>query len=146
MHTNTRRILSRPPQLLAAAGADMTDRTYDLDAWLETYKDAFTSVTRAQQDSFKALERFARFHYAVAGDVLEAGLAQAKAILSERAAGGTQAIADLLQKQAELGTQLSEKLKARAQEFSALAAEVKESVGNSAADTTNRATGTKKAA
>jgi hypothetical protein len=124
----------------------MTDRTYDLDAWLETYRDAFTSVTRSQQDSFKALERFARFHYAVAGDVLEAGLAQAKATLSERAAAGTQAIADLLQKQAELGTQLSEKLKARAQEFSALAAEVKESVGNSAADATNRATGTKKAA
>ena len=48
----------------------MTDRTYDLDAWLETYKDAFTSFTRAQQDGFKALERFARFHYAVAGDVL----------------------------------------------------------------------------
>ena len=124
----------------------MTDRTYDLDAWLETYKDAFTSVTRSQQDSFKALERFARFHYAVAGDVLEAGLAQAKATLSARAGVGTQAIAELLQKQAELGTQMSEKLKARAKEFSALTAEVKESVGNSAADAKNRATGTKKAA
>ena len=59
---------------------------------------------------------------------------------------GTQAIADLLQKQAELGTQLSEKLKARAQEFSALAAGVQESVGNFAADSANRATGAKKAA
>jgi hypothetical protein len=46
----------------------MTDRTYDLNAWLETYKDTFTSFTRAQYDGFKALERFARFHYAVAGD------------------------------------------------------------------------------
>ena len=124
----------------------MTDRTYDLDAWLETYKDAFTSVTRSQQDSFKALERFARFHYDVAGDVLEAGLAQAKATVSARAADGTQALADLLQKQAELGTQLSEKLKARAQEFSALAAEVHESMGNFAADSAHRATGAKKAA
>src|ERR1700704_2959328 len=69
----------RPPQFRVAAGADMTDRTYDLNAWLETYKDTFTSFTRAQYDGFKALERFARFHYAVAGDVLEAGLAQAKA-------------------------------------------------------------------
>jgi hypothetical protein len=60
----------------------MTDRTYDLNAWLETYKDTFTSCTRAQYDGFKALERFARFHYAVAGDVLEAGLAQAMATLS----------------------------------------------------------------
>jgi len=76
----------------------------------------------------------------VAGDVLEAGLAQAKATLSARAADGTQAIADLLQKQAELGTQLSEKLKARAQEFSALAAEVQESVGTFTADAANRAT------
>ncbi|HYB34218.1 MAG TPA: phasin family protein [Steroidobacteraceae bacterium] len=124
----------------------MTDRTFDLSAWLETYKDAFASFTKAQQDSFKALERFARFHYAVAGDVLEAGLAQAKAALSARAAVGTQAIADLLQKQAELGTQLSEKLRARAQEFSALAAEVQESVGSFAAEAATRATGVKKAA
>ena len=118
----------------------MTDRTYDLNAWLETYKDTFTSFTRAQYDGFKALERFARFHYAVAGDVLEAGLAQAKATLSARAGVGTQAIAELLQKQAELGTQMSEKLKARAQEFSALATEAQQSVGSYAADAANRAT------
>ena len=93
-----------------------------------------------------ALERFARFHYDVAGDVLEGGLAQAKATLSAHAGAGTQAMADLLQKQAELGTQLSEKLKARAQEFSVLAGEVQESVGSFAADTTTRATGAKKAA
>ena len=124
----------------------MTDRNFDLNAWLETYKDTFSSFAKAQQDGFRALERFARFHYAVAGDVLEAGLAQAKATWSARAAVGTQAIAELLQKQAELGTQLSEKLKARAQEFSALAAEVQESVGSFAADAANRATGTKKAA
>jgi hypothetical protein len=48
--------------------------------------------------------------------------------------------------QAELSTQLSEKLKARAQEFSALAAEMQESVGNFAADAANRATGAKKSA
>src|SRR5579864_7672639 len=90
-----------------SAGADMN---YDLNAWLETYKDTFTTFARAQQDGFKALERLARFHYAVAGDVLEAGLAQTKAAVSARAAGGTELIADLLQKQAEIGTQLSEKL------------------------------------
>jgi len=124
----------------------MTDRNFDPNAWLETYKDAFASFSKAQQEGFKALERFARFHYAVAGDVLEAGLAQAKATWSTRAAVGTQAIADLLQRQAELGTQLSEKLKARAQEFSAIAAEVQDSVGSFAADAANRASGAKKAA
>jgi Phasin protein len=120
--------------------------TYDFNTWLETYKDTFNSFTKAQQDGFKALERFARFQYAVAGDVLEAGLAQAKATLNARTAVGTQTIADLLQKQAELGTQLSEKLKVRAQEFSTLTAEVQESVGSFAADAANRATGAKKAA
>ena len=124
----------------------MTDRNFDLNAWLETYKDTFSSFAKAQQDGFRALERFARFHYAVAGDVLEASLAQAKATWSARAAVGTQAIAELLQKQAELGTQLSEKLRARAQEFSALAAEVQESVGSFAAEAATRATGVKKAA
>jgi len=123
----------------------MTDR-YDLNAWIETYKETFASFSKAQQDGFKALERFARFHYAVAGDCLEASLAQAKAALSARAAVGTQAVADLLTKQAELSTQLSEKLRARAQEFSNLASEVQASVSSFAADASNRAAGTRKAA
>ncbi len=124
----------------------MTDRAYDLNSWVETCKDAFSTFSKAQQDAFQALERCARFHYAVAGDVLEAGLAQAKATWSARAAVGTQGLAELFQKQAEIGTTFSEKLKARAQEFSALAAEVQESVGKLAADAANRAAGARKAA
>lgn len=124
----------------------MTDRTYDLNAWLETYKDTFTTFTKAQQDGFKALERFARFHYAVAGDVLESGLAHTKAALSAKAAVSTQAIAELMAKQAELSTQLSEKLKARAQEFSTLATEVQESVTHFAAEAANRTSAASNAA
>jgi hypothetical protein len=124
----------------------MTDRTYDLNAWLETYKDAFASFSKAQQEGFRTLERFARFHYAVAGDCLEAGLAQTRAVLSARAAVGTQVITDLIARQAELGTQLSEKLRARAQEFSSLAAEAQESVVSFAGDAANRAAGARKAA
>jgi len=105
----------------------MTD-TCDLNTWLDSY--AFTSFTKAQQESFKALERFALFNYRVACDVLEAGMAHTRAALGARAALGTQALADLLQKQAELGAQLSEQLRVRAQEFTALAAEVQESVGS----------------
>jgi hypothetical protein len=124
----------------------MTDRQ-DLNTWIDTYRETFASFTKAQQDGFKALERFARFHYAVAGDCLEAGLAQTRVALSARAAIGTQAVADLLTKQSELSTQLSEKLRARAQEFSGLASEVQQSVSSFAADTANRAAaGTKKAA
>ena len=124
----------------------MTDRTFDLNTWLETYKETVASFSKAQQDGFKALERFARFNYAVAGDCLEAGLAHAKAALTARAAVGTQAAADLLAKQAELSNQLSEKLRARAQEFSTLASEVQESVSSFAAEAAGRAAGTKKAA
>lgn len=116
----------------------MTDRAYDPNGWLDGYEGTFSAFTKAQQEGFKTLERFARFHYAVAGDVLEAGLAQTRAALGGRATLGTQAVAEMLQKQAELGTQLSEKLKARAQEFSALAAEVQESVGSFAADAAHR--------
>jgi Phasin protein len=124
----------------------MTDRTHDLTAWLETYRDTFASFTKTQQEGFRALERFARFHYAVAGDCLEAGLAQTKVALSTRAAVGTQAIAELLSEQAELGTQLSEKLRARAQELSHLASEVQESVSGFTADAAKGATGARKAA
>lgn len=124
----------------------MTDRTYDINTWLETYKETVASFSKAQQDGFKALERFARFNYAVAGDYLEAGLAHARAALTARAAVGTQAAADLLAKQAELSNQLSEKLRVRAQEFSTLASEVQESVSNFAAEAATRAAGTKKAA
>jgi hypothetical protein len=123
----------------------MTDR-YDLNAWLENYRESFASFSKAQQEGFKALERFARFNYAVAGDCLEAGLAQAKAAISARAAVGTQVVADLLARQAELSNQLSEKLRARAQEFSSLASEVQESVSNLAADAATRASGARKAA
>jgi hypothetical protein len=123
----------------------MMDRNYDFQGWFEPYKDTFASFAKAQQDGFRTLERFARFQYAVAGDLLEAGLAQARTAMGVRATVGTQVISDLLQRQAEIGTQLGEKLKARAQEFSTLAAEVQDSVGsyaadaNRAAETANRA-------
>ena len=111
----------------------------DWNNWLDTYRDTYDSFSKAQHEGLLAFERFARFQYAVAGDVLEAGLAQAKATLGARAAIGTQAIAELLEKQAELSTQLSEKIRERAQEFSALAAEVQDSVGSFAAAATHRA-------
>jgi hypothetical protein len=121
----------------------------DVNTFFETYKDTFASFTKAQQDGFRALERFVRFNYAVAGDVIEAGLAHTRAALGARTTAGTQVIAELLQKQAEIGTQLGEKMKARAQEFSSLAAEVQQSVGSYASEAANRAsaaTGAKKAA
>ena len=111
----------------------------DWNIFLDSYRETYASFSKAQHEGLRALERFARFQYAVAGDVLEAGLAQAKATLGARAAIGTQAVAELLEKPAELSTQLSEKIRERAQEFSALAAEVQESVGSFAAAAEHRA-------
>jgi len=111
----------------------------DWNIWLDTYKDTYASFSKAQHEGLRALERFARFQYAVAGDVLEVGLAQAKATLGVRTAFGTQAIAELFEKQAELSTQLSEKIRERAVEFSTLAAEVQEQVGAFAAAANHRA-------
>ncbi|MBV8143805.1 MAG: phasin family protein [Gammaproteobacteria bacterium] len=109
----------------------MRDRNQiDWNVWLDTYKDTYASFSKAQHEGLRALERFARFNYAVAGDVLEAGLAQAKATLGARAALGTEALAELLGKQAELGSQLTDKIRERAEEFSTLAAEVQDSVGS----------------
>jgi hypothetical protein len=113
----------------------------DWNVWLDSYRDAYASISKVQHEGFRALERFARFQYAVAGDVLEASLAQAKATLGVRTAFGTRAFADLLEKQAELGSQLSEKMRERAQEFSSLAAEVQESVGSFTAAANQRARG-----
>ncbi len=72
--------------------------------------------------------------------MLEAGIAQAKAALAPKVAVGTNVVADLLQKQADLGTELSDKLKARAEEFSAMAADVQQTVGSFATQAANRAT------
>ena len=95
----------------------MTDTTFDPKSILETYKNAFGPALKVQQEGVKALAQMGRYQYAVAGDYLEWSLAQAKAAL------GAQSPAEFVSKQVELTTALSEKLRARAQEFVTLATE-----------------------
>jgi phasin family protein len=119
----------------------MTDRTYDPNTWLDSFRETFASVHKAQKEGFKTIERLARLQYAVAGDYLEAGIAQTQAAL------GAKTPVELMAKQAEVGTQLGEKLRARAQEFSDLASQVQGTVSGFATETANRAsTSAKKAA
>jgi phasin family protein len=96
----------------------MTDTTFDPKTIFETYRSAFAPALKVQQESVKALDRVGRYQYAVAGDYLEWSLAQAKAALA------AQTPADFVSKQVELTTALSEKLRARAQEFVTLATDV----------------------
>jgi Phasin protein len=109
----------------------MTDRTYDLNSWLESYQQTCSSFGKVQQEGLKSLERFVRLHQGLAAEVLEGGLAQARLTLSARPAG-TQALTELLRKHAELAVQLSEKLKTRAAELTQLAREVQKAAGYSA--------------
>ena len=118
----------------------MNDPTFDPTTWFDSYRETFASAHKAQQEGLKVIERFARFQYAVAGDYLDVGIAQTQAVLAAKTP------AELLTKQAELGTRLTEKLRARAQEFSTLASEVQGTVTTFAAETTKSAAGPAKKA
>src|SRR5260370_21424134 len=108
---------------------NMSDSTFDPKAIIDTYKNAFAPVLKAQQEGITAIDRVGRYQYAVAGDYLEWSLAQAKAAL------GAQTPATFVSKQVELTTALSEKLRARAQEFVTLSTAAQDSFTNAAHDT-----------
>jgi phasin family protein len=109
---------------------NMSDSTFDPKAIIDTYKNAFAPVLKAQQEGITAIDRVGRYQYAVAGDYLEWSLAQAKAAL------GAQTPAEFVSKQVELTTALSEKLRARAQEFVTLATETQNSFTNAVSEAT----------
>ena len=124
----------------------MSDTTFDPKTIYENYRNAFAPALKAQQEGVKALDRVGRYQYDVAGDYLEWGLTQAKAALTSKTP------ADFVSKQVELTTALSEKLRARAQEFVALATDAqstfvemtKESAAKVAAEASKVAVDTKK--
>ena len=110
----------------------MSDTTFDPKTIIETYKTAFAPVLKAQQEGVKVIDRVGRYQYAVAGDYLEWSLAQAKLAL------GAQSPADFVSKQVELTTALSEKLRARAQEFATLATETQASFTEAVKEATTK--------
>jgi hypothetical protein len=111
----------------------MTKPTFDPFVWTEALRETFAPVHRAQQEGLKALERFTKFQYAVAGDYLQTGLAQAQAALSSRNPS------EFLSKQADLGTHFGRKFSERAQELASLASETEKEFTQFGSDTTNQA-------
>jgi phasin family protein len=119
----------------------MSEITFDPKTIFETYRNAIAPALKVQQEGIKALDRVGRYQYAVAGDYLEWSLAQAKAAVA------AQSPVEFVSKQVELTTALSEKLRARAQEFVKLAADaqtgfteaVNESVSKVATETKRKA-------
>ena len=112
----------------------MSDFTFDPKAIFETYRNAFAPTLKAQQDGIKALDRVGRYQYAVAGDYLEWSLAQANAAIT------AQTPAEFVSKQVELTTALSEKLRARSQEFVSLATEAQTTFTNAVSEATAKVT------
>jgi len=100
----------------------MTDRTFDVNTWFESYRSAFAPVLRAQQEAMKSVERLARYQFGVAGDYLDWSLAQTKA------AGAAKSAAELVAQHTDINGRLSEQLKKRAQEFTAIATETQGAV------------------
>ena len=96
----------------------MIDRNFDPSTLITATREAFAPVIKAQQEGFKTLERLARLQYAVAGDVLESSLARVHATFAAATAS------ELMSKQTELHTQLVDKLRERAQEFSTVTSEI----------------------
>jgi hypothetical protein len=131
MHTNCAYNGSRTD--ITDQEPNMTDSTFDPKAIIDTYKNAFAPVLKAQQEGITAIDRVGRYQYAVAGDYLEWSLAQAKAAL------GAQTPAEFVSKQVELTTALSEKLRTRAQEFVTLATETQNSFTSAVNEATSKA-------
>lgn len=99
----------------------MSDSPFDPKTIFDAYRNAFAPALKAQQEGIQAIDRLGHYQYAVAGDYLEWSLAHAKAAI------GAQTPAELVSKQVELATALSEKLRVRAQEFAVLATDAQAS-------------------
>ena len=95
----------------------MTNPTFDPNAMMAATREAFAPVLKAQQEGFKTLERLARLQYAVAGDVLESGMARVNATFAATSPS------ELFNKQTELNGQFVDKLRARAEEFATVTSE-----------------------
>ena len=100
----------------------MTQKTLDFTAIFDTYRQAFAPLIAAQQNGLKTLERVARYQFAVAGDYLDWTLSHVKTTVEPKS------VADLVSEQTALNTSFSEKLRARAEEFTQIASETQGNV------------------
>lgn len=100
----------------------MTVSSLDMSTLFDAYRNSFAPVLRAQQEGITAIERLARYQFAVAGDYLDWSIAQAKTGV------GAKSPDELTSKLSELNTRFSELLKKRSQEFATIASEAQGAV------------------
>ncbi len=118
----------------------MTDRTFDTNQMLAAAREAFAPMLKAQQESFKTLERLARLQYAVAGDVLETGIARMHAAFAAATPS------ELFSKATEINTQFVDKLRSRAEEFATVTSEIQAKLSQFGNEIAAKAVPTRKAA
>ncbi len=119
----------------------MNGTTIDTKMILETYRNAFAPALKAQQEGVRTLEQVGRYQYALAGDYLEWSFAQVKVALDAKTP------AEFAPKQLELAQAFNSKLRARAQEFLAIAGDAQTSLAQVVSEATAKvASGAKKAA
>ena len=118
----------------------MTDRTFDTNQMLAAAREAFAPMLKAQQEGFRTFERLARLQYAVAGDVLETGIARM------HAAFAASTPVELFSKHTELNTQFVDKLRARAEEFATVTSEIQAKFNQFGHEIAAKAVPTRKAA
>jgi tryptophan synthase alpha subunit len=112
----------------------------DLTTLMDMQKTAFEPFARLGAASLKHFERTLRHQYAVAGDVLELGLAQLQS------AGTTQDPSTFIARQAALATNFVAKQQARSTELIKLATEAQSELTGLVATTSEKFTGARKAA
>src|SRR5215472_12453975 len=118
----------------------MIDRSFDTNQMMTAAREAFAPMLKAQQEGFKNLERLARLQYAVAGDVLESGLARVNATFTATTA------TELLNKHTELNTVFVDKLRARAEEFATVTSEIQAKLSQLGTEIAAKAVPARKAA
>jgi hypothetical protein len=119
----------------------MTDKqAFDPNAVIAATREAFAPVLKAQQEGFRTFERLARLQYAVAGDVLEVGLARVSATFASSTP------TELLNKQTALSNQLAERLRERAEEFATVTSDMQAQFGQLGTEFSHKVTRGRKAA
>jgi len=114
--------LSGTPALSGTPPASGTpDLKFEPSVAFDACRRALAPALRAQLEALKAIERFGRFQYTIAGDYLDWGIAQARASL----VFGTPA--EHVASRTTLAAQLGEKLQGRVREFADLASETRTS-------------------
>jgi phasin family protein len=102
----------------------MTNQKFDIDSALNTFRETFGPVFKVQQKGVQALERLARYQFAVAGDYLDWTLAHAQVGVT------SSSLTEGVAQHTELNSRLSAKLRARAQELSQIATETQGEVSH----------------